>query len=445
MKKKIALFGGSFNPIHNGHINVINQILKSKKIDEVWIIPCRNHAFSKGIISSRDRVKMIEISIEGLENVRVEKIEVESEEINYTVNTIKKLKEKYDYDFSWIIGSDVFREIEKWYKYKELFRLVDFIIQEREGYPLKEIEGMRVSSILTAGKSSISSSSIRNKIKKEELIQELVPETVLEFIKKNNLYKKIKNVLVVYSEKETEKHLNVVKGIKKLLNGLDIYSQFILASDLKKEFFKGVDLVITVGGDGTFIRASHFVYGQLILGINSDSETSNGGLLGFDENNYSYILEVIEGNFKIHKKDRVVIRKNGKLLDSYAMNEVFVGARNQFSTSRYVIELNGSKEEQRSSGVLVVTPLGSNAWYKSAGGKPYLERVLKYVVREPFVCRLFDSKLLGGNVENSIKFYSTMQKGGVIALDSNKVYYFNQGDEVELCFAQNPLSIVEVV
>jgi len=308
---------------------------------------------------------------------------------------------------------------------------------------VEEIEGMRISFILGAGKNSISSSSIRNKIKKEELIEELVPKNVLEYIYDNGLYKKIKTVLVVYSEKGTEKHLNVVRGVKKLLNKLDLNLQYILASDLKKEFFKGIDLVITIGGDGTLIRASHFIYGQLVFGINSDSESSEGGLMSFDENNYFRILEIFDGNFKIHKKDRIAIRKNGKLLDSYAMNEVFIGARNQFSTSRYVIEVDGKSEEHRSSGVLVVTPMGSNAWYKSAGGKPYFERVLKYIVREPFICRLFDSKLLGGDILEKIKFNSTMHKGGVVSLDSNKVYYFNQGDSVELSFAENPLARVE--
>ncbi|MBT4376576.1 nicotinate (nicotinamide) nucleotide adenylyltransferase [archaeon] len=440
---RIALFGGSFNPIHNGHLNAIKQILKSGKVDEVWVIPCRNHAFSKGLISSVDRVKMIELAVQDLENVRVDKIELESEETNYTFETVKKLKEMYDHDFSWVIGSDVFREIHLWHKYEELFELVDFILQEREGYPIQEIEGMRVLFELIGGKNSISSSSIRNRVKKEESIEGVVPREVLDYILKNDLYRRIKSVLVVYSEKRTEEHLSVVRGVKNLLGDLEIYSQFVLASDLKKEFFRGVDLIIAIGGDGTFIRASHFTYGQLILGINSDSESSEGGLMSFNEKDYSRILEVFEGNFKIRKKDRIAIRKNGRLKDSYAMNEVFIGARNQFMTSRYVFELDGISEEHRSSGVLVVTPKGSHAWYKSAGGIPYAERVLKYLVREPFVCRLFDSKMLKGEIKDKIKFHSTMLNGGVIALDSNKVYFFNKGDEVELSFAKSPLSIVE--
>ena len=126
------------------------------------------------------------------------------------------------------------------------------------------------------------------------------------------------------------------------------------------------------------------------------------------------------------------------------MNEVYVGARNQFNTSRYILELNGVKEEHRSSGVLIVTADGSDAWYRSAGGEPYHEKVLKFLVREPFVCRVFNSKLLQGEIKDKIKFHSTMYKGGVIALDSNQIHYFNKGDCIELSVSEKPLNIVTI-
>ena len=92
---------------------------------------------------------------------------------------------------------------------------------------------------------------------------------------------------------------------------------------------------------------------------------------------------------------------NNKLIKELALNEVYIGAKSQFHTSRYTIKLNGDGEEQRSSGVLIVTGSGSNAWYKSAGGEPFPceEKKLKFLVREPYQKRVFKPKILcGGGV-----------------------------------------------
>jgi len=158
------------------------------------------------------------------------------------------------------------------------------------------------------------------------------------------------------------------------------------------------------------------------------------------------LFEIVRGEYKTNFSERLQVIKNGVLLKESAVNEIYIGAQNQFHTSRYIIEYEGIKEEHRSSGVLVVSNLGSNAWYKSAGGKPFEEDVFKFLVREPFISRVFNSKILCGNLNrgSSIVFYSTMHSGGVIVMDSNKVYDFNMGDKVEIKFSDNPLKIVNL-
>ena len=94
--KKIGLFGGSFNPIHSGHLKIIRSLLKNKIVSEVWIMPCKKHAFNKNLLGDNRRVKMIKLSIKNLKNAKICHIELKSKTTNYTLNTLKKLKARYE-------------------------------------------------------------------------------------------------------------------------------------------------------------------------------------------------------------------------------------------------------------------------------------------------------------------------------------------------------------
>jgi len=167
---KIGLFGGSFNPIHNSHIKVIKEILRWGAVDEVWIIPCRNHAFSKGLLDAGKRIEMIELAINGLKNVRIEKIELDSKEISYTINSVRTLKEKYpQHEFFLIIGSDIIDEIPRWHKYEELLEEIDIFVFKRS-------------------KADVSSTKIRKLLGNKNKISRLVPKVIEDYIIKNGLY-----------------------------------------------------------------------------------------------------------------------------------------------------------------------------------------------------------------------------------------------------------------
>lgn len=256
----------------------------------------------------------------------------------------------------------------------------------------------------------------------------------------------IKKVVLVYSVKALKDNAGVLTRIEKILELNNIIYTSLSIDSLGYDALNSCDLVISVGGDGTFIRASHYVIDKLLLGINSDSKTSEGGLTTLNETNLEKLSEILKGGYKIKLSERLQVIKNGVILKENAINEIYVGAKNQFHTSRYVIEHEGIKEEHRSSGVLVVSSIGSAAWYKSAGGKPFEGDLFKFLVREPFISRIFNSKLLSGEIfrEEIITFYSTMYDGGVIAMDSNKVYDFNLGDKVEIKFSDNPLKIIKL-
>jgi len=258
------------------------------------------------------------------------------------------------------------------------------------------------------------------------------------------------NILLIYSEKITEKHLNMVRTVKSDIEKFKIGVNAINVKYLEKKYFEDIDLVVTIGGDGTFIRASHFVkFYTPILGINSEPEYSEGALLVRYEELEKILLDNLNGKTKIDKIDRIQVVRNDILLEEFAINEVYIGTEKQFMTSRYIINYRGNSEEQRSSGVLVVTQSGSHSWYKSAGGEPfgdilYEGKKLKFLVREPYFGKIYNPKILSGDIllGEKIVFYSRRYDDGIIAIDSYKVYPFNIGDVVEIKMSDIPLRVV---
>lgn len=186
---RIGLLGGSFNPIHNMHVQVIKYILNKKILDEVWILPCKKHAFDKKLESEKHRVDMIKLAIKGIKRAKICDIELRSKGKNYTYDTVKKLKKRYNHDFFFIVGSDILCNFNMWYKRVELMKEIQFIILKREDYPIKKIKGMRIYKIINDEFKDISSTEIRDLIRNKKSIKNLVPKTVERYIIKNNLYK----------------------------------------------------------------------------------------------------------------------------------------------------------------------------------------------------------------------------------------------------------------
>ncbi len=255
---------------------------------------------------------------------------------------------------------------------------------------------------------------------------------------------KFSKVLLVHNNRKTSKHEKCIENIKKIISGINF--EIIDVDNINKNHFDNVDLVITAGGDGTFIKAASFLNDTLIIGINSEPELSEGFLTSIHENEMHYLKEMISGKYKIIERERAEVKINGNKIIDLALNDVYVGSKLQFHTSRYIIELKDTKEEQRSSGVLVSTGSGSTAWYESAGGKPfhYTDKKLKFLVREPYTQRIFRPEILTGeiNEKEKINFESKRYDGGIISVDSFKMYDFNLGDKAEIKMSNKPLKVI---
>ncbi|MCK4650055.1 NAD(+)/NADH kinase [Candidatus Pacearchaeota archaeon] len=256
---------------------------------------------------------------------------------------------------------------------------------------------------------------------------------------------KFEKVVVVESKKNTSEHLESSKKLMKALNGFDFFWTFY--DNLKKEKMHNADLVITLGGDGTFIEAANRIEDSYILGINSHPSSSEGALTSLSMNEVGKLEEILNRELNVIERQRAKVKLNGEVLDERASNEVYVGAENNFHTSRYIINYRDKKEEQRSSGVIISTGTGSSGWFKSAGGKQFNanEKKLGFIVREPYYGeRVYVSTVLGGDIlsDEKISFESKRDSGGIIAIGF-KLYDFNEGDIVEIKLSEKPLRVIE--
>ena len=184
---KIGLFGGSFNPVHNRHIEIVNFLINKKIVDNVWIIPCGNHAFDKKLLDAKHRIEMISLSFKD-RRVKIDKTEISSKEKSYTIETIRKIKNKFPkYKFYFIIGSDILKSFDKWYKSKELASEIEFILFERRGHTTNP-RHLKIYKKVKENISNISSTKIRNLIKQKGNVSNNVPKEVEDYILKNKLY-----------------------------------------------------------------------------------------------------------------------------------------------------------------------------------------------------------------------------------------------------------------
>lgn len=253
-----------------------------------------------------------------------------------------------------------------------------------------------------------------------------------------------KNIILVYKENLHNHLFEKINEIKHNFPESDFLA--IEYSSIKKELFRDADLVLTLGGDGTFIKAAHLIDNSLILGINSNPETSEGALTSISINEISKLNNLIEGKFEIIERQRADVILNNKVLEEKAVNEVYIGVASQFHSSRYKIKFKDKKEEQRSSGIIVSTGTGSEAWFLSAGGKPfhYGDKKLGFIVREPyFGKKVFVPNLLHGEIfeGDELNVESTRESGGIIAINDS-VYDFNIGDTVKIKISDKPLNVI---
>lgn len=191
---KICFFGGSFNPIHKGHIHFINIVKKKILIDKFIIIPANISPLKKDIKSESNahRLNMLKLGLQKYPDCIIDEYEIEKGGVSYSIDTVEKLKLKYGIKNKYylLIGSDNLEVIEKWKDYKKLLKMVQFLVVPRNNFDTNEIPNDILNQVrfISSDEYDISSTQVRELIKNKKNISELISKDVEEYIKKNNLY-----------------------------------------------------------------------------------------------------------------------------------------------------------------------------------------------------------------------------------------------------------------
>ena len=187
-RKQGGSLGGNFNPVHNAHLIVADQVRQQLGLDQVLLMPEYQppHVDKKETIPEHHRLKMLELAIEGIEGLDIETIELERKGISYTYDTMKILTEQHpDTDYYFIIGADMVDYLPKWYRIDELVDMVQFVGVQRPRY--KAVTSYPVIWV-DVPLMDISSSMVRDFLAQGRKPNFLLPQPVLDYIEKEGLY-----------------------------------------------------------------------------------------------------------------------------------------------------------------------------------------------------------------------------------------------------------------
>jgi len=211
-------------------------------------------------------------------------------------------------------------------------------------------------------------------------------------------------------------------------------------NNLKPEETKKYDLIVSIGGDGTALSASHYLKDTPLLAVNSSPKTSVGAITTIPSNKLNKKIELIENNnYKIKSFQRIKVKINNKELEPLALNDVFIANQKPYLTSKYTLKINNKEEYQISSGLIFSTGTGSKAWFKSAGGKPFktTKNIIKMIVREPYKSKLNGITIKKATLKNSANI--EVHVPSTLAIDSIREYKLKKGDKISISLSNHPL------
>ena len=215
-KKRIGLFGGTFDPIHCGHLKAAESVQRIFSFDKILFIPSYipPHKESADVASAEHRLKMVELALSSFDRFSPSSIEIEARGTSYSIVTLNRIKEMFPQtDIFFLLGVDAFLEIETWKDYEDVLEQCSFIVMSRPGYSLDDAKDtlaekynqrmIEISEpiggedkellfhkiyLLAIHTLDISSSEVRKRVRRNQPIEGLVPENVENYIKERRLY-----------------------------------------------------------------------------------------------------------------------------------------------------------------------------------------------------------------------------------------------------------------
>ena len=195
--KKIGIMGGTFNPIHFGHLMIAEEVRREFHLEKIIFIPAANPPHKNNVmISAQHRYAMTLLATASNPHFEVSDIEIKrgAHKPSYTYDTVLELKSLYgnDIDIFFIVGADCIHTLPTWHNFQELKELITFVTTKRPNYDfqsenLPELQGAHFKKLNTP-ELEISSTDLRDRIKLHRNVHYLMPDNVIEYIKKEHLY-----------------------------------------------------------------------------------------------------------------------------------------------------------------------------------------------------------------------------------------------------------------
>ena len=190
---RIGLYGGSFNPIHKGHTSLAQSLVDQGLVDEVWLLvsPLNPLKQTSGDIAAYEhRLRMAELACKGHKGLRVSDFESHLPIPSYTITTLDAIAATYpQHTFSLVIGADNWDSFHRWYKADEIIANYTILVYNRSGYPLDEANLPPSVKVVNTPLYDISSTQIREAIKKGERPTDWLSPTVLRYISESRIYR----------------------------------------------------------------------------------------------------------------------------------------------------------------------------------------------------------------------------------------------------------------
>ena len=191
--KSIGIFGGTFDPVHFGHLIVAQSVLEMRNLDKIIFIPCYISPHKQDIESSspEDRIELLKLAIGNNPKFEISDIEIKKKNVSYSIETVSELKKLYD-NIDLIIGRDNLITFDKWHEPDKLLELCNIVVLKRrtDHIPGSKHKFFDLANYVDTPTIEISSSEIRVRVRNNLTISNLVPYKVKEYISIHQLYKK---------------------------------------------------------------------------------------------------------------------------------------------------------------------------------------------------------------------------------------------------------------
>jgi nicotinate-nucleotide adenylyltransferase len=193
----IGILGGTFDPVHNGHLSAARQLLNAANLGEVWLVPNAQppHRADPPVARAKDRMRMVELAVSGQPRLRASRIELDRGGVSYTIDTVRALAREFPATrFALLLGSDAALHIRSWQEADALLAEASFVIFDRPqtslppqmihelGFPPERTRLVHVET------PDISAHQVRDRLARGAAIDELVPPAVADYIRAHHLY-----------------------------------------------------------------------------------------------------------------------------------------------------------------------------------------------------------------------------------------------------------------